>query len=225
MTAVVQIKVKDKLYLKNPDETELGKKIVTNSIKMIEKLGFEQFTFKKLAEQIKSTEASVYRYFESKHQLLSYLVSWYWSWLEYLIRVRTTNISDPKKKLKLALQAFVESTLDDPSTTTIDESALHNIVVLESTKAYVSKKMKSGQRTAFVESYRSLCDTVAKIIKEVNPRYKYSKALVATLIISVHRLSFYAENFPGLTEVGRKKGDSKEIAQFLDHMAFSLIEK
>ena len=224
MTAVVQIQVRDKLYLKNPDETELGKKIVSQSIKLIEKLGFEQFTFKKLAEQIKSTEASIYRYFESKHQLLSYLVSWYWSWLEYLIRFKTTNISDPKKKLKLALQALLESTKDDPSTSMIDESALHHIVILESTKAYVTKKMKSGQRTAFVDSYRSLCDTVAAIIKEVNPRYKYPKALVSTLITAVHRMSFYAEHFPGLTELSVKKGDMKEIGQFVDHLTSSLLE-
>ena len=61
----VQIKMNEELYLRNPEGSELGKKIIQYSIQMIHKNGFEAFTFKKLAEEINSTEASVYRYFEN----------------------------------------------------------------------------------------------------------------------------------------------------------------
>lgn len=40
---------------------------------MIYKTGYEAFTFKKLAEDIGTTEAGIYRYFENKYKLLVYL--------------------------------------------------------------------------------------------------------------------------------------------------------
>ena len=51
------IKLNEKLYLRNPEESELGKKILHHSIVLIEQIGFEAFTFKKLALEIGTTEA------------------------------------------------------------------------------------------------------------------------------------------------------------------------
>jgi len=79
----IHIKINEKLYTKNPDSSNLGRKIISNSIEMIDELGFEGFTFRKLGVKIGSNESSIYRYFESKHALLVYLVNWYWSWIEY----------------------------------------------------------------------------------------------------------------------------------------------
>jgi AcrR family transcriptional regulator len=81
--ATLYFKLNPHLYLRDPQQTELGQKIINASVVLIDTLGFEQFTFKKLAEEIDSTEASIYRYFENKHRLLLYLVGWYWTWLEY----------------------------------------------------------------------------------------------------------------------------------------------
>ena len=58
-------------------------------------IGFENFTFKKLGEQIGSNESSIYRYFESKHKLMLYLSSWYWAWIEYRLVFATNNINNP----------------------------------------------------------------------------------------------------------------------------------
>ena len=82
---VLSIKLNEHLYLSDPQHTKLGQNIISKSVVLIDQLGFEQFTFKKLAKEIDSTEASVYRYFENKHRLLHYLISWYWSWLEYKV--------------------------------------------------------------------------------------------------------------------------------------------
>ena len=57
MKIQLQISMNNKLYLKNPDESELGRKIISHSITMIKDKGFEEFTFKKLAKNIGSTEA------------------------------------------------------------------------------------------------------------------------------------------------------------------------
>ncbi|MBX7095326.1 MAG: TetR/AcrR family transcriptional regulator, partial [Flavobacteriales bacterium] len=96
------IKLSDSHYLKNPEETELGRNIVGHSILMIEEMGIEQFTFKKLAEKIGSTEASVYRYFENKHQLLLYLISWYWTWLNHRIIHYIEGKSNRQERLEVA---------------------------------------------------------------------------------------------------------------------------
>ena len=47
-----KIDITDKLYLKDPQSSDLGKRIIENSIKLIDDIGFEGFTFKKLGQQI-----------------------------------------------------------------------------------------------------------------------------------------------------------------------------
>ncbi|MFT8175893.1 TetR/AcrR family transcriptional regulator, partial [Salmonella enterica] len=81
----IVISVNPKLYVKNPESSELGRKIIQQSILLIDEIGFEAFTFKKLGERIGSNESSLYRYFENKHKLLLYLTSWYWGWMEYRV--------------------------------------------------------------------------------------------------------------------------------------------
>ena len=96
MAIGISISLSSKLYVRDPQETTLGKKIIKESIVLIDQIGFEAFTFKKLAKKMESTEASMYRYFENKHMLLLYLVSWYWEWVGFLIDVNIKNIVDPK---------------------------------------------------------------------------------------------------------------------------------
>ena len=100
----LNIKMNDKLFIRNPEHTDLGKKIILFSIELIHEKGFEDFTFKKLAAAIGTTEAGVYRYFENKHKLLIYITAWYWSWLEFRVITYTENISDPIEKLRKAIK-------------------------------------------------------------------------------------------------------------------------
>jgi len=188
----------------------------------MEKLGMEKFTFKKLAEDIGSTEASMYRYFESKHQLMSYMLAWYWSRMSYLIDYRTSNISDPMENLKIAIEILTESAKDDPATTHVDESALHKIIVVESSKWY-NAKMKKSEKEARIDAYRELCLNLAGMIKDINPKYKYAKALVITILLAIQRQNFFKDHYPELTEVSRKTGSSKEIRKFVEDLAFSAL--
>ena len=89
----LNIAISPELYLKNPESSELGKKIVSQSIMLIDELGFEGFTFKKLSKQISSTESTVYSYFENKHMLMLYLTCWYWSWVEYKLVLELTTLN------------------------------------------------------------------------------------------------------------------------------------
>ena len=50
----VKLEIDEKLYVKDPESSDLGKKIVEQSILLIDEIGFESFTFKKLGVRIHS---------------------------------------------------------------------------------------------------------------------------------------------------------------------------
>ena len=99
LLAKVALTINDTLYMKDPNSSSLGVRIIKDGISLLDEVGFEQFTFKKLALRIETTEASVYRYFESKHQFLLYLINWYWGMIEYRLAFETANIMDAKVNL------------------------------------------------------------------------------------------------------------------------------
>ncbi|TKC03111.1 TetR/AcrR family transcriptional regulator [Pedobacter cryotolerans] len=76
MQVLLKFKLNEHLYIRDPENTEVGKLIVESGIDLIYEIGFEQFTFKKLAQRIDSTETTIYRYFSSKHKLLTYILNW-----------------------------------------------------------------------------------------------------------------------------------------------------
>ena len=141
MSVEIKISLNEGLYLKEPQDSKLGRNIIKYSIILIDEFGFEAFTFKKLALKINSTEASIYRYFENKHMLLLFLVNWYWEWVSYLISINTMNVSDPKIKLKIIIHSFVSAPKDNPGVSYVNESKLHNIVISEGVKAYHTKEV------------------------------------------------------------------------------------
>ncbi|HMT27708.1 MAG TPA: TetR/AcrR family transcriptional regulator [Bacteroidia bacterium] len=218
----LQIKMNEKLFLRNPEDTELGREILKNSIILIHKTGFEAFTFKKLAEETGTTEASVYRYFENKHRLLVYIVSWYWSWLEYKISVHTQNIENPEIKLKKALHILSTMVKDDVKTKHVDERLLYEVVVLEGVKAYLNRHVSEDNKHRFFKPYKDLCTSVAAIISQCNPKYKYPRSLATTIIEMAHFQNFFLRNLPSLTDFGNSKDESKVI-KFLEDLVFSSL--
>lgn len=224
MAVLIQMKLNTKLYLRDPQLTELGRNIISYSIELIDQLGFEEFTFKKLAAAINSTEASIYRYFENKHNLLVYLVSWYWAWLEYQIDYKTNNISSPEKKLKIFIEIIAESATNDPDTEHIDEALLHNIVISESSKVYLTKQVDAENKEGYFVNYKSLSKKVAAIISAIKPSYPYPRALATTLIETAHEQLFFAQHLPSLTEIKAGKSMNKEVVRLLEHLACAMLK-
>jgi len=167
----------------------------------MEELGFEDFTFKKLAIHMQSTEASVYRYFENKHNLLAYLTMWYWSWMEYRLLMRTINIEDPKTRLRKAIQCVTEVIEVDSAFSQIDESKLQRIVIIESSKVYLCKTVDADNKSGFFLVFKSLVQRIADIILEINPGFKYPHMLVSTIIEGAQHQRFFADHLPRLTDV------------------------
>lgn len=219
----IQIVLSDKLYLRDPEQTDLGRRIVDFSIKLIDELGFEKFTFKKLANAINSTEASIYRYFENKHKLLIYLVSWYWSWLEYLIDYQTHNIEDPKRCLRIAIHVLANASKYDPNFSHIDENALHRIVVSESSKAFLTKQVDGENEEGLFQGYKSLAGRLSSIFSQVDPEYATPKALALTVIEVSRKQIFFAQHLPSLTEFSVANDDTQPIADFLEGVVLSVL--
>ena len=215
MAVNISISLNPGLYLKDPQQSELGKRIIKHSILMVNELGFEIFNFKKLAEEMKSTEASIYRYFENKHLLLIYLVSWYWEWLNYLIQIKTFNIEDPKKKLEIILHTFVSISEENPTIDYVNESALHKVVIAESTKAYHTKGVDEENNKGFFLNYKEIVTTVADVILEIKPDFPYPHALASNLYEMTNNHFYFADHLPRLTDISNKKGQNEEVEKML----------
>ncbi len=223
MEIQLQIKMNEKLFLRDPEQSELGKKIILHSIQLIHLNGFEAFTFKKLAEAIRTTEAGIYRYFENKHRLLIYLTAWYWSWLEYRVTFQTNNINDPVVKLKMVIKLLATTVEDDVSISYVDENLLHQIIITEGTKAYLTKRVSEDNKDHLFKPYKDLCAVIGKMILDCNPRYKYPKSLASTIIEMAHFQNFFMNNLPSLTDFGKNK-DEMEIVRFLEDLVFSSLQ-
>lgn len=220
----VDIKINEKLYLRDPKSSELGKKIIKYGIAMIEEIGIEDFTFKKLALEVKTTEASIYRYFENKQLFLLYILCWYWQYLEYLIVYKTNNITDPLQKIDIILDVLLLNTDDDTeSGLGVDKKLLHMLVIKESSKSYLNHQVKKYNEASFFKAYKDLSKRIASIILELKPDYKYAKSLTTTILLMSRNLYFFMENLPSLTDYAESKEEG-HTKKFLKHLILDSIK-
>ncbi len=207
----IQIKVNENIFLKDPESSDIGKSIVQEGIHMINLVGLEVFTFKKLANQLGTTESTIYRYFENKHKLLNYLISWYWGWLEYEIVLSTANIADTNEKLKLTIDTICEPLKYNIEHYYIDLNSLHEIIISESPKAYLTKEVDIENKHDFFANYKRIIDRLASCIKEINPEFSYARSLASIVVESAIQQRYFAHHFPGLTDIDKQGGDLGEI--------------
>lgn len=224
MISGIKVNLNQHLYIRNPEDTHLGREIISNSIELIEHIGFEYFTFKKLAAKMNSTEASIYRYFENKQKLLMYLTSWYWIWQLYIINVYTANIEDDEKKLKIILKILAYPSNENKiHFTQFDVELLHKIVISESSKSYLTKDVDEFNKLGMFADYKRLCKDVAEIILKINPNYPFANALVSMLIETAHHQTFFAKHLPSLTNFSKNSNQDFDTTSFLEHLLFSAI--
>jgi AcrR family transcriptional regulator len=195
----ITISVNEKLYVKNPETSDLGKKIIENSIVLINEIGFETFTFKKLGERIGSNESSIYRYFESKHKLLLYLSSWYWAWIEYKLVFETNNVENPLEKLKKGIIVVTEKIEDDFTTIHINESILNKIIIAEFTKTLLTKEVDAENKEGFFLIYKSVVNRLVAMIEKVQPTYKFGKSLASSIVEGALHQHFLKDHLKTIT--------------------------
>ncbi|PZX56863.1 TetR family transcriptional regulator [Algoriphagus ratkowskyi] len=193
------MEVHDNLYLKEPFSSELGVSIVQNGAVLIQDLGMESFTFKKLAVSVGVTEAAVYRYFENKHMLLLYLTAWYWAWMEVNYVYSTANLESSKARLSIAMRLIVNGPVFTKNVH-INPADLRNIVVNESLKGYLTKTVDEEHENGIFAQVYSFGERISELIFEINPAYPYPKTLAYTIMESSLLHAFNAKHLPNMTE-------------------------
>ncbi|MGB1039138.1 MAG: TetR/AcrR family transcriptional regulator [Bacteroidia bacterium] len=207
--------------IKDPSTSDLGKKMISSSIDIIDRIGLEQFTFKKLAESIDSAESSVYRYFESKHKLLVYLSNWYWSWLQHRIIQETSSFTSPFFKLEKSIELLASPIFQDDNYEFVDTQKLYKIIIAEGPKVYLIKDVATENNLGAYLAYKSLCEQLSRFILEINPKYKHSHTLASTIVETCHNQIFFSEHLPRLTDVS--ENDYEDLKEFLINLTAATL--
>jgi AcrR family transcriptional regulator len=218
LLANIKIQVNPKTYVKDPETSDLGKKIIKNSILLIDEIGFEEFTFKKLGEKIGSNESSIYRYFENKHKLLVYLSSWYWAWIEYRLVFSTNNINDKFEKLKKAILIVTESIEDDSKTEHINEAVLNKIIIEEFTKTLYSKNVDEENKEGIFLIYKQVNYRIEKMILDINPDYPFAKSLVSSIIEGSLHQHFLKNHLKTITNCNENVNPSEFYIHLIENL-------
>lgn len=219
----ISFQINSKLFNKDPESSIKGKEIIKNSIDLIHDLGFEHFTFKKLANEMNTTEATIYRYFENKHKLLLYILNWYWCYFEYLVMVNIKNVTSAEDKLNIILKLLTEELPSDNNNIfEYNKRFLTNIIISESSKVYLIKNISEINQDNLFKPYKDLCNTISSIILEYNPNFTFSKSLSSTLIETAHNHEYFLNNLPKLTDVDKKSKKGLTFS-FLKELLFKTI--
>lgn len=220
LLSTIKIQVNENLYNKDPETSELGKKIIEFSIKLIHEIGIEAFTFKKLGKEIKSNESSIYRYFENKHKLLLYLTSWYWSWVEYHLVFNTFNVINPTDRIEKFIEILTKTVSKDSNYSHINEVLLNQIVINEFSKSYLTKEVDSENKEGYFSVFKRLIKRLEEIISEIDKDYPYPRSLASTIIEGALYQSFLKDHFSSITDCD----SSDKIKEFLIHLVNTTLK-
>lgn len=222
MGRAIKFDLPTNLFLKDPQDSKLGVRILEHGVLLMHEIGFEAFTFKKLAKKIASAEASIYRYFENKHLFLLYINSWYWEWMHYLIDTSMINIKDPYEKMEHMLNTIVDARSETVQVEFFNIELLHEIIIIEGSKSFHINNVDSENEAGLFLSYKTMIEKMSYIIKELNPNFKYPLVLANTLVETANNQIYYAEHLPRLTELN-KKDDSKVLKEILTDILNRMI--
>ncbi|RNC83485.1 MAG: TetR/AcrR family transcriptional regulator [Winogradskyella sp.] len=196
----IKISVPEKIFLKDPESSDLGKRIIGNGISLIAEIGFDSFTFKKLGTKIGSNESSIYRYFENKHKFLLYLTSWYWAWIEYQLVFSTSNVSDKTERLLKAIEVVTRTIKEDNNFTHVNEVTLNQIIINENSKSFLTKEVDSENKEGYFVVYKRLVSRIKEMILDINPDYKYASSISSTIIEGALHQHFLKDHFSSITD-------------------------
>lgn len=201
-----QTRLNPKLFKKDPLSSDLGMRISKEGLLLFAEVGFDGFTFKKLAERLNTTESSIYRYFDNKHRFLIYLIAHYWLWLEYQILFHVNAFSSPLDQLHKAIEILCHSEELGWTFDHLDRKALHKVLIDASLRAYYSDEVDSENQDGLFSDYKRLNQRLCTLLIHCAPNYPHPKALISTLFETIHSQQFYATHLPSLTDLDHKKG-------------------
>lgn len=217
----IKPEIYDGIFLKDPESSDLGRRIFREGVSLIAEIGFDAFTFKKLGERIHSPESSIYRYFENKHKLLLYISSWYWAWMECRLIFETANLEDANQRLTKAIMLLNEDNSDEVSGDDIDESVIEQILVTDFVKTFPKRDVDHENIENFLKSYKRVIYRISEIIKEINPYYSYPETLATNIVEGAMHQRFLKQHFTFITNYS----ESSSPADFFLNMVKSILNK
>ena len=200
MKLKLSFNVNESTFLRDPEKSDLGKEIVKKSIDLIHKIGYEQFTFKKLMIGVGTTEASIYRYFENKHKILLYIINWYWNFISYKIVFGIQNKTNQVDKLNTIVEIICHQD-NQKFDCNYDINLLNQIAIQESNKSYLIKDVDEKNESEVYLSFKELCNIIAEVILENKPDYIYAHSLSTTILETALQQNFFIHHLPRLTDI------------------------
>ncbi len=220
----VKIHLNESLFLRDPQDSKLGRSILHDGAELIDELGFEAFTFKKLAKKMGSTEASIYRYFANKHLLLVYLASLYWAWIDFRIQTETAHLPEPSDKIHKVIAILIRAAQHRSEMDLVDMKVLYRIVVAESTKVYHTKTVDEENKLGLFLTYKALCRRIADILLLYRSDYPYPRTLASTMLEMAKDQVYFAQHLPRLTDIQLQEGNLQPVADWLQHLVFGQLD-
>jgi len=220
----LKIQVNENLYLRDPQDSRLGRSILHEGTILMDELGIEDFTFKKLAQRMGSTEASIYRYFANKHLLLVYFASFYWGWIHYRINTETQQVDSAKEKILRIIQILVNTSRAQTEVDFLNMRTLFSIMIAESTKVYHTKLVDEENLQGFFLAYKAICKTIADHFLAYEPNYPYPRALASTLLEMYKDQLHFAHHLPRLTDIQLNGDDLQPVLDLLSFSVFAQLD-
>jgi hypothetical protein len=112
----------------------------------------------------------------------------------------------------------------DMNTPHVDKSILHQIIITESSNAYLTKRVSEDNNDRLFKPYKDLCARIGNMIMDCCPNSQYPKSSASTTIEMAHFQNFFMNHFPSLTDFAENK-DEAEIVRFLEDLVFSSLKK
>lgn len=211
------------LSLRDPEGTELGRAMLAGGLDLMNELGLEAFTFRKLAARIGSTEVSLYKYFPNKHRLLQYYFQLYWLWLRHLCGREVERADDARDALRRVVEAICGAWPKQVPPLQLEPAALRRLVIGEGMKSYLHRNVDDDNARRLFTPYKELSAFVAARLTACRRDVPMPRSFATTVIEMAHSLPFAMEHLPSLTELGSHKG-LKHLSRHLLHRTITYVE-
>jgi hypothetical protein len=103
----------------------------------------------------------------------------------------------------------------------MNEFLLKKIVINEASKVIQTKEVDNENKDGVFTLYKNVVFTVANMINEVSPDYRFPNMLVTSMIEGSNQQHFFAEHLPRLTNAEVEK-DFVEV--FYQELIFKTIQ-
>ena len=144
--------------------------------------------------------------------------------MEFLLVFKLQNVTDTKAKLETVVELLSNDLSESSGQFDYNKKYLNQIVISESSKAYLVKDVKEINKDEVFKPYKDLCSKIANIITDYDPTYKFPRSLSSTLIETSHTHQFFSNFLPKLTDSENVK-DENFTYKFLYDLVFKVLKK